>query len=66
MNEYKLKNNSVLQDGCILNSWLYQLQKLSGEFANPLERYLPESMFKQEEDRIQASSFLFYHSTKYN
>lgn len=51
MSEYQLKNNSVLRDGCFLNSWYYQLQKLSRDFSNPLDRQLPKAMFKREEDK---------------
>lgn len=51
MNEYQLKNNLMLKDGCFLNSWYYQLQKLSGDFSNPLNNHLPKAMFKREEDK---------------
>lgn len=51
MNEYKLKNNSMLTDGCFLDSWYSQLQKLSRDSFNPLNMHLPKQVFKRNEDK---------------
>ena len=51
MKDRQLKNNSMLIDGCFMNSWFHQFKIASRDYFNPVDRQLPEQMFKQDEDK---------------
>lgn len=49
--EYSLKENSMLIDGCILNRWFLSLKRHALDFNNPMHNIPPITMFKRKEDR---------------
>ena len=51
MSSYKLKNNAILQDDCVLDRWYQNLKRKTSDFNNSLLNIPPKSMFKQKEDQ---------------
>ncbi|KKN53351.1 hypothetical protein LCGC14_0603210 [marine sediment metagenome] len=50
---YRLKENSMLVDECVLNAWYESLKKRAKVDFNILNNFPPESVFKQEEDKMK-------------